>query len=282
VGLLSRLNARFIRATFLLDRAYVAMDRARAVLVTAFASDEVLAAYNDLTYGATSTYDAGAPQFREKLFNWEADLVARVFPKAPSRVLVGGAGGGREAFQLAEMGYDVTAFEPSRGLAQSMQDRAIRSGAAVTALIGRYEDLPMLQRIDDGAPYDLAGLPPFDAAILGWSSFSHVRSGAGRSATLRAFAELTDGPVIASFFLRPSAKGARHPIKRWLSTLGRRAEGDSFTAHIGYYHLSSPEELAAEVAAAGLQIVEPSFDESDGRWPWIAVAHPQIAARLRG
>jgi hypothetical protein len=50
---LSRAGARLIRATFLLDRAYLAVDRARSALVTAFASDAVLAAYNDLTYGAT-------------------------------------------------------------------------------------------------------------------------------------------------------------------------------------------------------------------------------------
>jgi hypothetical protein len=280
VSWLSTFGARLIRATFLLDRAYLLMDRARAIVVTAFASDRVLAAYNDLTYAAAPVYDADMAQFREKLFNWEAGLIVRVFPKPPGRVLVGGAGGGREALQLAGMGYEVTAFEPAATLARSMRDRAARNGAAVEALIGRYEDMPILRRIEDGESCDLAQRRRFDAAMLGWSSFSHIRDGRVRSAVLRAFADITDGPVVVSFFLRRSTRHPRPPIKQFLSTLGRRSEGDAFTGHIGYYHLSSQDELAAEVEAAGLKIVDSSYDESDGHWPWIAVARPQIAERL--
>lgn len=277
--MLARLGASAIRATFLLDRAYRWLDRGRSLLVTAYASDEVLAAYNDLTYGATSVYDAAAPQFRQKLFEWEADLVKQVFPKPPGRVLVGGAGGGREAFQLAAMGYEVTAFEPSAGLARSMRDRAVQSGAAVEALRGRYEDMPVLQRVESDARCDLRDVRPFDAAILGWSSYSHIRDSRDRSAALKAFAAVTDGPVVASFFLRRPPSG-KPSWKGRLARLGRRNEGDQFTTHIGFYHLSSREELAGEIAAAGLSVVAASYDESDGHWPWIAVARPEIAAAL--
>jgi hypothetical protein len=80
-----------------------------------------------------------------------------------------------------------------------MQNALSRAGRR-WALIGRYEDMPILKRADSGEPCDLAAVPRFDAAMLGWSSFSHIRSSRMRSATLRAFADVTDGPVIASFF----------------------------------------------------------------------------------
>lgn len=275
------LAAWLIRASNVLDRAYHRLDSARSLLVTAYASDAVLAAYNDIAYGTTSTYDAGKAQFREKLFNWEADLVRQVFPGAPSRVLVGGAGGGREAFQLAAMGYTVTAFEPSPTLAASMRERAAQTGAQVEALLGRYEDMPLLRHVGSGEPRDLSR-DRFGAALIGWSSLSHLRSAHARIATLRAFADVTDGPVAASFFLRRPATSRRHPIRKFLSTLGRRREGDSFTPNIGFFHFSSREELSGEVAAAGLAIVAASYDETDGHWPWIAVARPEVAARLSG
>lgn len=276
--MLARLGASAIRATFFLDRAYRWLDRGRSLLVTAYATDEVLQAYNDLTYGATSVYDAANPQFRQKLFNWEANLVKQVFPEPPGRVLVGGAGGGREAFQLASMGYEVTAFEPSAGLAQSMRDRAAQTGAAVEALRGRYEDLPVLRRVESGAPHDLRSGKAFNAAILGWTSYSHVRDTRDRVAALKAFAAVTDGPVVASFFMTRPPAGERKAWKRRLSRIGRRKDGDEFSGHIGFYHLSSREELEAEAAAAGLVVVDASYDESDGHWPWIAVARPEIAA----
>jgi hypothetical protein len=277
----SRLVARMIKATTAIDWAYRRFDRVRALLVTAYASDDALAAYNDFAYGTTPVYDAHAAQFRERLFNWEEDFVARVFPAAPARILVGGAGGGREAFQLAAKGYDVTAFEPSSHLAESMAARARSSGAAVRALLGRYESLPTLQDVESGAGVDLARSKPFDASMLGWSSFSHIRDTRARIAALRAFAELTDGPVVVSFFSTPPATAsAPSTLRKTLNTLGRRTEGDAFTVHIGFYHLSSPAEIAREAAAAGLEIVTESYDDSDGHWPWVAVARPQIAARL--
>jgi hypothetical protein len=69
----------------LVDRGFKRFDQVRSLLVTSLASDGTLEAYNDLTYGATRVYDASAPQFRAKLFNWEAELVDRVFPKPPGR-----------------------------------------------------------------------------------------------------------------------------------------------------------------------------------------------------
>ena len=275
----SRAAARLIRASRLLDRAYGKFDRARALLVTALASDEALARYNDLAYGGEKSYDATANEFRQELFNWERDAIRRVFPQVPARVLVGGAGGGREAFQLARLGYKVTAFESSPTLARSMHSTAT-TVPSVDAYRGRYETLPHVWRIDSGDAVDLSAGPRFGASLLGWSSFSHIRHSSVRTEVMRAFAALTDGPVVVSFFIRRPRRRPMGKLRRVLETLGRRVEGDEFTTHIGYYHLSLPEELAAEAQAAGLILVDSSYDDSDGHWPWIAVARPEVATIL--
>ena len=62
----------------------------------------------------------------------------RYFPPPPAHILVGGAGGGREAFALLERGYRVTAFEPSEALAASMA--AAADGRHLVRLPRRVRD----------------------------------------------------------------------------------------------------------------------------------------------
>jgi SAM-dependent methyltransferase len=269
-GRRGRAGAVILRATTAIDAAYRMFDRVRSALVTKYASDSVLAAYSDRMYAATSAYRADSPNFREGLFHWEEDMISRVFPTPPGRVLVGGAGGGREAFALAARGFEVVAFDPSHGLAQSMAARA-KAVPSVTPLIGRYEDLPRLRHADTNDVADVRELGPFKATVFGWTSFSHIRRRPERVAALRAAAAVTDGPVVISFFLRTAGpQGPERFVQRVGRKLGLAYNGDQFTPYIGLFHKSSREELQAEIADAGLRIEDASYDDSDGRWPWIA------------
>jgi hypothetical protein len=266
-----RLLARIIRVSTIIDRAARRFDQVRSVLVTRCASPSVLDAYNDLAYERTPVYRAGTPQFRHTLFNWEAEAIASAFPDPPGRVLIGGAGGGREAFALAARGYQVVAFEPSADLARSMLQHA-PAGISIEALIGRYEDLPWLTSAATGARLDVRLQSPFAAALLGWASFSHLRTATARVAALRGVGELTSGPVVLSFYTRrPRPVPPSGLWHRLAEALGIRFEGDLFTPYVGFYHLSAPDELADEVRDAGLEIVHGSFDERDGRWPYLVV-----------
>jgi len=276
-GPFSRLGAHAIRASMLADRALTYFDRLRSLVVSALASDGVLEAYNDMAYGATAVYDASAPQFRDQLFNWEVEMV-RTFPGPPGSVLVGGAGGGREAFELSARGYAVTAFEPSRVLAQSMRDRAAATGAAVRVLVGRYENLPVLRTLD-GETIDLSTSPPFAAALFGWTSYSHIRRSADRAAALAGLARLADGRVYASFFKARADKTTTHALSAWTSRRGWRRDGDRFSPNIGFFHESAISEIDEEIAAAGLVRVGLSENDGDGYWPWFAAARPEVAAR---
>ena len=269
-SLLSRIGARVILSTLVADRLFDRLDRLRSRVVSRLASDAVLEALNDLTYGQQKVYEAGSAVFRTDLFNWEVDLLDRVMPPPPGRILVGGAGGGREAFALADRGYEVTAFEPSAPLARSMADQAAARSARVEPLIGRYEQLPRLRSMRDASVVDLEERPRFNGAILGWTSYSHLRSRAARVSTLRAFAQVTDGPVALSFYFERQAPPPGRAA-RVLDAIGLTGGLDRFTPHVGFFHLSRREELEAEIADAGLRLLDASWDDSDGRWPWVAV-----------
>src|SRR5262249_6073441 len=159
--------ARLILATRFIDKSYRAIDRARSALVLALASDAVLVRFNCLAYSADETYQPGSSTFRRYMFPWEEKIVATYFPPPPARVLIGGAGGGREVLALAEMGYEVVAFEPSAALAAAMADRVTKE---LNARVYRasYEDMPRLFPARPKEPCgSLEAEPEFDAAILG-------------------------------------------------------------------------------------------------------------------
>jgi hypothetical protein len=78
--------------------------------------------------------------------------------------------------------------------------------------------------------------------------------------------------MVLSFYTRRPRPAPLSGIwHRVAEALGLRFTGDLFTPFVGFHHLSEPDELAKEVRAAGLEIVQGSFDELDGRWPYLVV-----------
>jgi hypothetical protein len=260
---ISRLAARLIRASTAIDAAYRRFDRLRSELVAAVASDETLDRYNDLAYGRTASYRPETDSFREYLFPWEESVLRDLFPPPPARLLVGGAGGGREPLALARMGYEIVAFDPSETLVASLEARAPET---VTVLEGAYEEMDSL----------FADSERFDAAIIGWGSFSHLRSEQVRIDALRSFGRLTEGPILVSFL---AVKGAVSPrLRRLRRVLPRRAERDLqdvFAVTIGFYHPVDEAEVRELAARAGLEVVHVSFDERDTNWPHVVLRRRQ-------
>src|SRR5262249_34047500 len=192
--------ARLILGTRIIDKAYAAVDRARSTLILALASDGVLARFNDLAYARDVTYDPGSPAFRCGLFPWEEQAITTYFPSAPARLLIGGAGGGREALALAQKGYEVIAFEPCAQLATAMACR-LEERLNVKIYRACYEDLPCLFPTRSDQPATTLDVEPrFEAAILSWASYSHLRTEAQRIRTLSLFARYVHGPILVSFF----------------------------------------------------------------------------------
>lgn len=271
ISWLVEVGARLLLATRAVDSAWRLFDRARSELVATVASDALLRRFNELAYGSNREYRADAKQFRTYLFPWEEQVIAEFFPAPPARVLIGGAGGGREAFALARMGYRVVAFEPSAPLAATLAGGA-PEGAEIEAHRGGYEDLPRLSPALPGGTADrLDRLEPFDASILGWGSFSHLMREDVRVRTLSAFAEATRGPILLSLLaVRDAPPGPPRRFARVRRSLPRRpgrSPDDLFSVHIGYFHRVDRHELARLAGSAGLEIRYLNFDERDTNWP---------------
>jgi SAM-dependent methyltransferase len=257
-----------------LDWVYRAADKARSELVAALASDTVLDRFNDIAYASTRSYRPDTSSFRAYLFPWEEETIGRFFPQPPAHVLVGGAGGGREALALVELGYRVTAFEPSPELAQALATRA-REVEGLTVFRARYEDLPRIEGISGRESSDLYALAPIDAVIAGWGSFSHLRTHELRVAALRSLAQTTHGPLLVSFLGLYDGRGEPESIverlRRALPRRNGRAPGDVFSVYVGFFHRTNEWEIEALARAADLEIVHRSFDERDTNWPHVVL-----------
>jgi hypothetical protein len=262
-------GARLILASRSLDQGYRLLDRIRSELVLAFASDATLDRFNDLAYSSSSEYDPRSSGFRAYLFPWEEHVVDRFFPPPPARVLVGGAGSGREAFALLEQGYEVVAFDPSPALVRLMAAHA-PAGSKLEAYRGSYEELPILAPVTgNGKPLHLTDLPAFDASLIGWGSYSHLRTTEHRIGTLRAFGAATDGPVVVSFLQLVSHSSLRRwaELRRSLRARAGRQPGDAFSVNIGFYHVFEDQEVHDLASRARLDVIHFNRDDRETNWP---------------
>jgi hypothetical protein len=237
--------ARLVLATSFVDRCYHLFDRMRSRMVLACASENFYDIYNDLTYSQQGAYRTGAISFRSSLFPFEERAISRYFPAPPGTVLVGAAGGGREALVLARNGYRVVAFEPASALAIAL---ARFSGELpIEVFVGRYEQLPLVSPLDCATvSIDLRSRAPFAAGILGWGSFSHLRSDEQCIETLKQFSGLTRGPILVSY---NAAIGDPGPRFDWA---------------IGYHRKFSSANIQEFAKRAALRILH--FDDEDN-WP---------------
>jgi hypothetical protein len=141
-------------------------------------------------------YDRPGPK-RTALFGWEKPWFAAL---PPGRVLVGGAGDGREVAALRALGHGVDALEPAPGLAQKIEG----AGVAVTA---DYAALSAL--FERAGPCDALRDRRYAAIVLGWGSLTHVLTAQARLRLIQACHRLCpDGPILASFWLQGSAHDA--------------------------------------------------------------------------
>lgn len=246
-----KLGIRLLRLSAVVERAQQLWSRLRSLAVLSLASGPFLDYYNDYAYARHCGF-GGAP--RAELIWWERAAIESYFPAAPARVLVGGAGAGREVLALVDGGYEVVAFEPSPSLLQVLSEQpGIESRA--TIFQAAYQDLPRLRAVPGSEVFDLRELGSFDAAVLGFGSFSHLRTREERIAALRAVGSVTRGAVLISFI---DCRDTRdRPSHRWIRRLPgslARDPANIFSVEIGFYHLTSRAELEDECAQAGLRV----------------------------
>jgi hypothetical protein len=264
---------RLVRTgALLLSRGERAAQRALAVVAQASGGflAEALTETERAELGA-ALYDEAHREGPARLFAWERDWFARRLPPPPARLLVGGAGDGREAVALAAMGYRVDAFEPAPRPAAACARRLPAGSLVVTC---RYEDLS--RAILDGAGGAASVFSrPYAAVLLGWGSLSHVLAPAERARVVETSARLSpEGPTLASFWMRAGAEGsAAGRAEQAGRALGRRigrwrgaepAGGLGFGWRYGFGHAFDRAEIEDLAARAGRRVL---WEDASGGYP---------------
>jgi hypothetical protein len=258
----------YTRATAFLRRWLDRSDRLTGAFMSAALSIEEKSDVSVRLYDASPVHRGTAMQ------PWEQAWLARRLPPAPSRILVGACGAGRELLPLTPAGYTVDAFEPAPSLAATARERTI---GAARVLAFRYEELSAA--VLDGAPNAAAELARerYDAVLLGWGSLAHVLDERERMRLMQALARLCpQGPWLASFLRDDLPDGRAHlgRVERWGARLGhtvaqlRRLPGtgsrEIFLSHVGFGHLFTSSELEALAAHVGRQL---QWDDDDTDYP---------------
>lgn len=220
--------------------------------------------YLQTPYYHTDTYN------QRGLFDWELAAIKRHFPST-GRIVVIGAGAGREMIALASLGYEALGYEPHEALTAYGQDLLLRTGTP--GLI-----LPMTR---DQWPADPG---PIAAVVIGWGVYHSIRTRATRITFLSAMrAALDDGtPVLLSFFTLRGAPLYHRTVAKVGSTIRRLRRrppielGDVLTPFVA--HQFSDGEIEAELNAAGFRLVE----QGDNGYGWaVAVAGPTSTMDIR-
>ena len=178
---------------------------------------------------------------------WEAAAVDAHFAPG-ARVVVTGAGGGREVLALLERGFDAIGYEPNASLVAAGSRLLERRGHA-----GR-----LLPSERDGFPRDAAAC---DAVVLGWGSYMLIPGRARRVELLRAARRAlpAGGTLLCSFFVRPPGAEYFAVVARTANAVRRlrgaeRAELGDAVGH-NFVHSFTREEVEGELADGGFEVV---------------------------
>jgi hypothetical protein len=280
-----RLHLGALRAALLLERlARELLDAVAWSWTPPARRDEVTSAI----YARQPTYVRGGEAFERGLFAWEREALARPEWPRSGRVLLGGAGGGRELLALAARGYVVRAFEPLPRFAEACA-KECRTAPGSSCLAGSYADLVEAARDGRGPLSALVAEAPFDAVLLGWGSLAHVTEPGRVDEVLAAARALApNGPIFTSYYTRDGVgapPGRMGRLGRALERLfaaagapGRRPDGAVFHPSAGFVRTSTAEEVTALAARHGCEVAAIT---TSGPQPW-ALLVPTSAPRRAG
>jgi SAM-dependent methyltransferase len=179
-----RLARRAARAVESARRLQEAAAAALGPLLTYALDADERVALGRLLYGDAL---GPAPRADASPFAWERAWWTQALPPPPARLLIGGAGAGREVRALVADGYEVFACDPL---------------PAAVAALGSLLGPAAVACADHESPERWPGPPRVDAVIFGWGSLTHVLDAPGRLRALAAADARTDGPILASVWTR--------------------------------------------------------------------------------
>jgi SAM-dependent methyltransferase len=190
------------------------------------------------------------------LLSWESQALERHFPRQ-GRVLVLGAGGGREVIALAAKGFEVEGFECCPPLAERANRLLDKTG------IG--------SRVVVIAPNEVPSVHGFDAAVVGWGAYMHVPGQTRRIRFLRALRAALEpgGPLLLSFFARRGTGRSDLWAARLANSLRTVLGHGDDPVEVGdrlqgsFDHYFTEDEIREEMEASGFRLAH----YSDAEYP---------------
>lgn len=204
-----------------------------------------LNAITELYYDQQTIY-ANDSWNKSGLQPWEEEMLALHFSGRHKLLLVG-AGGGRETLALEKMGFLVESYECNPILVQSANKLLQNEGLAARVAFLEADTAP-------------AGGQDMDGAIVGWGAYMHIEGRTRRIAFLRGLKTrlVAGAPVLISFFDRPVTT-MRQRIIAGVGSLLRRltfrpalSPGDDLDPD--YVHYFTESEIRAEFQEAGFNL----------------------------
>ena len=144
---------------------------------------------------------------RKGLFSWEKAWLTTLPEK--SKVLVTGAGDGREVEALETLGYDVWALEPTDKGVNNCRER-MRAPSQAYQL--SHEELIRLWQQKRAHPLKEV---KFDAIMVGWGSLTHCYGEQTRNQLFSTFSALCPKGSILSSFWGGGDRGVQNRINHW-------------------------------------------------------------------
>jgi hypothetical protein len=195
-----------------------------------------------------SQYYASTEHNLSGFFGWEESVLYRFFRRG-SRILVAGAGGGREVLALRKAGFDAEGFECSLPLVRASEHIFDRLGESKYVSFCEADSVPRGPRIYEGL-------------VVGWTVYTHIPTKTRRAAFLQALSQraLSNSPLLMSFFARNSSSRDDllvHRTARLCRFLlrGRKEPlevGDRIS-HARFVRWFTSDEVEAELRTAGFR-----------------------------
>jgi hypothetical protein len=191
---------------------------------------------------------------------WEEYVIHRYF-KDCKKIMVLGAGGGREVLALLKAGCLVHGYESNPNLVKCANE-LIEKQWYTTRIQYLAEDMPPQSR------------GKYNGIILGWGVYSHIK---GRETRIRLIKRLSDNmynnsPLLISFWAISSYPGDfkfKKRVANFFTTIKRSDKvelGDELSVH--FSRIFTKKDIESELAEAGLKMTH-----YDDREYGNAVAH---------
>jgi hypothetical protein len=184
---------------------------------------------------------------RRGLWDWEEKAVTDYFAGC-ERLLVIGAGGGREVLALQQLGYHVDGFESHPGLVGVANELLREEGYEPNVQLIPRDESP-----NSGKTYD--------GVIIGWAAYMLIQGSRQRIALLQQLRAQTrlQSPILLSFFYRIGtprvftiAAFVANMIRRVLRR--ERVEVGDWLAPF-YAHYFTENEITCELSQGGFRVV---------------------------